>query len=65
MAVGRLLDGARRLALCTGAGTPPVEIVEFLRFKPYIRVRARIDHPRTQCSRPPDAGVDALSVNQF
>ena len=64
MAVGRLLDMPDGSHSALVQGRRRVEIVEFLRLKPYIRVRARIIHEPTTADRPTQALMRSV-LNQF
>jgi len=64
MAVGRLLDMPDGSHSALVQGRRRVEIVEFLRLKPYIRVRARIIHEPTTADRQTQALMRSV-LNQF
>ncbi|MFN8401240.1 MAG: endopeptidase La [Anaerolineales bacterium] len=64
MAVGRLLDMPDGSHSALVQGRRRVEIVEFLRLKPYIRVRARIIHESTTADRQTQALMRSV-LNQF
>lgn len=64
MAVGRLLDMPDGSHSALVQGRRRVEIVEFLRLKPYIRVRARIIHEPTSADRQTQALMRSV-LNQF
>jgi len=64
MAVGRLLDMPDGSHSALVQGRRRVEIVEFLRLKPYIRVRARIIHEPTAADRQTQALMRSV-LNQF
>ncbi|MFN8434283.1 MAG: endopeptidase La [Anaerolineales bacterium] len=64
MAVGRLLDMPDGSHSALVQGRRRVEIVEFLRLKPYIRVRARIIHEPTTADRQTQALMRSI-LNQF
>jgi ATP-dependent Lon protease len=64
MAVGRLLDMPDGSHSALVQGRRRVEIVEFLRLKPYIRVRARIIHEPTSADRQTQAMMRSV-LNQF
>jgi ATP-dependent Lon protease len=64
MAVGRLLDMPDGSHSALVQGRRRVEIVEFLRLKPYIRVRARIIHEPTTADRQTQALMRSV-LSQF
>jgi ATP-dependent Lon protease len=64
MAVGRLLDMPDGSHSALVQGRRRVEIVEFIRLKPYIRVRARILHEPTTADRQTQAMMRSV-LNQF
>ncbi|HNO94130.1 MAG TPA: LON peptidase substrate-binding domain-containing protein, partial [Anaerolineales bacterium] len=64
MAVGRLLDMPDGSHSALVQGRRRVEIVEFIRLKPYIRVRARIIHEPTSADRQTQAMMRSV-LNQF
>ncbi|MCB0102792.1 MAG: endopeptidase La [Anaerolineales bacterium] len=64
MAVGRLLDMPDGSHSALVQGRRRVEIVEFLRLKPYIRVRARIIHEPNAADRQTQALMRSV-LNQF
>jgi ATP-dependent Lon protease len=64
MAVGRLLDMPDGSHSALVQGRRRLEIVEFLRLKPYIRVRARIIHEPTSADRQTQAMMRSV-LNQF
>ncbi|NWF64580.1 MAG: endopeptidase La [Chloroflexi bacterium] len=64
MAVGRLLDMPDGSHSALVQGRRRVEIVEFLRLKPYIRVRARIIHEPTSADRQTQALMRSV-LSQF
>jgi ATP-dependent Lon protease len=64
MAVGRLLDMPDGSHSALVQGRRRLEIVEFLRLKPYIRVRARIIHESTSADRQTQAMMRSV-LNQF
>lgn len=64
MAVGRLLDMPDGSHSALVQGRRRLEIVEFIRLKPYIRVRARIIHEPTSADRQTQAMMRSV-LNQF
>lgn len=64
MAVGRLLDMPDGSHSALVQGRRRVEIVEFIRLKPYIRARARIIHESTSADRQTQALMRSV-LNQF
>lgn len=64
MAVGRLLDMPDGSHSALVQGRRRVEIVEFIRLKPYIKVRARIIHEPTSADRQTQALMRSV-LNQF